>query len=196
MYVEYKTNIKGAIKWVHGDYFKPNPYYNKKDPSSEAFERIELHGDRNYSLFTTLAGVRDYSEKVIPVSEPKGIPDDCSDYVKEQYGDWDCDGHTHSFLTLKEIRYYNLQNPFIQYTGLLSPEQIKELDENGKTPDHWCQGTNMPGYERREWQEKNDSLLPLIDKMQQRAHELLQYSWQEYDHKNDENIRIVFWFDN
>lgn len=201
MYVEYKKDLpikysqEREEKWVSGDYFKFNPYKDIWDEEEE-FSVIHLYKGRNYGLFSTLAGVRDYTNTITPVSEPKGIPEDCCDYVKNENESWSGDGHTHSWLTLKEIRDYQSGNPVLPHTGLISPKDIAALDNEGITPESWCQGTNQAGWERREWIEKNETLVPLIEAMQRRAKELMQYEWQEYDFANDENIRIVFWFDN
>lgn len=195
MYVEYRKSIKGNDVWVNGDYFKFNPYFKVFDDESQ-YSKLELHGDRNYTLFATLAGVRDYTGKVIPVHEPKGMPEDSCEYIKQDSDRWDGDGHTHSWLTLKELKDYGSNPPKMQYTGLLSPTDLVAFDADGKTPESWCQGTNIKGYERREWATENTSLAPLIEKIQKRAHELMQYDWQDYDTANDEKIRIVFWFDN
>ena len=192
MYVEYKSKVSN--KWESGDFYKVNPYKGQEDEPD--YSVIELHGDRNYELFSTLAGVRDYSEKVIPVAEPKGIPEDVCEFVKAEFIKWDSDAHTPSWLTLKEIRDYQANNPKMFLSGLLSPSQINDLDNNGITPQYWYQGTNQEGYERREWNEPNIYLIPLIEKLQTRALHLLQREWQEYDTHNDNNIRIVFWFDN
>lgn len=197
MYVEYKRkNREKQDIWIHGDYFKPNPYYDGKDKDESKFERMELYGSRNYSLFSTLAGVRDYTHSMIPVSEPKGLPKDICQYIKESYGDWAQDAHNASWLTLKELKDYQQSKPIIKYTGLLSPIQLKEFDEKGVLPNSWCQGTNMEGFERRNWEEENNTLIPLIDLMTKRVHELIEYGWEEYNPENDEKIRIVFWFDN
>lgn len=197
MFVEYKETFKNESKWVNGDYFKRNPRFEKDSAwNNNEFELIELHGDRNYSLFSTLAGVRDYSDKIIPVSEPKYLPEDISDFVNEHAKQWEGDAHTHSWLTLKEIRDYHNKGHKLHYSGLISPEQIKQLDKEGITPDSWCQGTNQIGYERREWSVENNVLLPLIEKLEKRTKEIFQYEWQEYNPDNEENIRIVFWFDN
>lgn len=197
MYVEYKKKFRDdTVKWVHGDFFRPNPHYDGIDQYEKAFERMELHGNRNYTLFSTLAGVRDYTNKVIPVAEPKGEPDDCSVNVKEAMQVWEGDAHTHSYLTLKELKDYQATNPVMHYTGLISPSELKAFDENGTHPQSWCQGTNQEGYERRSWTVENTSLIPLIEKLQKRGHELLKYDWQEWDVLDDENVRIVFWFDN
>ncbi len=201
MYVEYKKKFYKAKdnfeeRWVHGDYFKPNPHFDPNDATDDEMERMDLYGGRNYGLFATLAGVRDYTDSIIPVSEPKGVPDDCTKYVKKQEEDWDGDGHSHSWLTLKEIREYQAKSPSLPRTGLLDPTSLKEFDEKGTFPTSWCQGTNQEGYERREWTEPNDTLVPLIKLMEYRCKELFQYDWEEYKSENDNNIRIVFWFDN
>ena len=58
----------------------------------------EPFGDRNYSVFAFLAGVRNYSE-VPPISEPRGLPDDIDDD-----GDGDYFGdHSYSWLSLDEL---------------------------------------------------------------------------------------------
>lgn len=201
MYVEYKKDLpvkdseKREEKWICGDYFKLNPFEGLWEDESK-LEKMELYGNRNYGLFATLAGVRDYTNSIIPVSEPKGMPDDCCPYIKKSCEDWDSDGHNHSWLTLKEIKNYQANSPELPRTGLLSPDDLIKFDKEGVQPESWCQGTNMKGYERREWIEKNQTLVPLIDLLQKRAKELMQYEFEEYDINNDEKIRIVFWFDN
>lgn len=199
MYVEYKKEFKSQeiTKWIPGDYFKPNPYKGMyEDDEDPDMERMELYGSRNYALFSTLAGVRDYSEQITPVSDPKGTPDDCCDYIKSEKDRWNSDGHTHSWLTLKELKDYQSGNPVLIQTGLISPSAVIKFDKEGILPDSWCQGTNQEGWERRTWSVPNEELIPLIELLHKRAKELMQYDWQDYDPKNDENIRIVFWFDN
>jgi hypothetical protein len=201
MYVEYKKDLpiknskERESKWISGDYFKMNPFNEIWDDETK-LERMELYGGRNYALFSTLAGVRDYTNSIVPVSKPKGIPDDCCLYVKSEYKDWGYDGHTPSWLTLKELKDYQETQPTLPRTGLLSPTNVIEFDKNGIHPQYWCQGTNQEGYERRNWIEENKTLIPLIEALQRRSKELMHYDWEEYDIKNDENVRIVFWFDN
>lgn len=197
MYVEYKKEFKSEndSKWVSGDYFKVNPYKDIFDDES-SMEKLELFGHRNYALFSTLAGVRDYSEQITPVSEPKGIPSDCCKYIKSEYDRWGIDGHTHSWLTLKELKKYQDSSPVLIETGLISPEAALKLDKDGTRPNAWCQDTSLDGWVRRTWETPNEELIPLIELLQKRAKELMQYDWQEYNTSNDEKIRIVFWFDN
>lgn len=194
LYVEYKRTVNGKEQWLNGDYFKSNPYH--KDEGEREYEKVKLDHGRNYQLFSTLAGVRDYTEKVTPVSEPKGIPEDASEFVREENERWQGDGHTHSWLTLAEMREYQKQKPVMHYTGLLAPIDLIAFDTTGKTPNSWCQRTNQQGHERREWSEENNSLVGLIDLLEKRAIELLQWKGQQYNIENDDKIRIVFWFDN
>lgn len=187
MYVEYRNDNN----WRPGDYFVKDGDW----ADDNGFERKEIHGGRNYSLFSTLAGVRDYSEKIVPVSEPKGIPDDACRYTKKQFNEWGSDAHTPSYLTLSELKAYQDGHPVLHHSGLISPKQQVDLD-NGVLPDSWCQGTSLEGYKRREWSEPNTALIPLIEKLQVRAKELLRHEWEKQVPNDDHNIRIVFWFDN
>lgn len=56
--------------------------------------------DRNYKRFADLAGVRDYGEKSKAI--PLGVPSDVSETAKYDIERWGSDGHSHSFLPLKE----------------------------------------------------------------------------------------------
>lgn len=52
--------------------------------------------DRNYTLFAALAGVRGEGP------DPLGLPPDVADTTKFHSDEWDCDGHSHSYVPLKE----------------------------------------------------------------------------------------------
>jgi hypothetical protein len=55
--------------------------------------------DRNYARFSALADVRSY-DRVGP--KPRGVPDDASETTKHLINKWGVDGHSHSWLSLKE----------------------------------------------------------------------------------------------
>jgi len=57
---------------------------------------------RNYYLFAKMAGVRNYNG-VKPITSPKGLPEDMSEVTQLDAKHWKSDGHSHSFLTAKEI---------------------------------------------------------------------------------------------
>lgn len=196
MYVERKTKAG----WFNCDYFVPSILYR----GSSEYNRIPIYDGRNYALFATLANVRNYGNTAY-ISEPKGFPNDACDYIKDEYESWWLDAHSGSYITLKELIDFHEAGHPLKRRGMLSPEQQKELD-SGVLPDHWCRGTNQSGYEFREWEEENNILVPLINKLKERMAELNMVYDFYWDSTNEEtrrqayeksaDIRIVFWFDN
>lgn len=51
------------------------------------YKKLPVYDRRDYGLFGILAGVRSDSGSLV---EPRGIPDDLSDSVKEEWGDGKC----------------------------------------------------------------------------------------------------------
>lgn len=93
---EWKSEDHSA--WAGGTYYSP---------------KTELYGSRNYDTFAILADVRngygfagvDTGEGFVPISAPKGYPDDmCKELKSHVYDD---DYHSESWLTLKELLDYN-----------------------------------------------------------------------------------------
>ena len=62
---------------------------------------------RSYSIFGFLANVRNYS-MVPSISEPRGLPDDCSEYIKECL----IYNHSHSWLSIDELKNFNYDVTF------------------------------------------------------------------------------------
>lgn len=196
---EFKNN-KG--EWLNCDHFKINPYYHPEDIESgeHEWEIIPIYDDRNYSLFATLANVRNYGGTTV-ISEARGLPDDIHPLTKQIADDWGCDGHTHSYYTLRELLDYMSTGPIITYSGLLTTEQAKDLDDFNIYPESWCQSTNMEGYVRRTWTEPDDNLEKLVTAMKKRCAEVFWiFEWsKDYENRikrEADNFRIVFWFDN
>lgn len=197
---EFK-NSKG--EWINCDYFKLNPYYCPKDIESgeQEWEIIPIYDDRNYSLFATLANVRNYGGTTV-ISEARGLPDDIHPLTKKIVDDWGRDGHTHSYYTLRELLDYMSTGPITTYSGLITIEQAKDLDNFNIYPESWCQGTtNMEGYVRRTWTMPDDNLDKLISAIKKRCAEVFWiFEWsKDYENRikrEANNFRIVFWFDN
>lgn len=155
----------GKTEWVNGDYFSiKDPYDSECAPI-----RQDLYSDRNYALFAVLANVRNrgYGEAYPYIDEPRGLPNDVTEYVKDEYEAWDMDAHSCSYFTLREILEfyydksprndfgYDILNPLIERLKQRAADFyiIHEFEWNGGIP--------------------TDEL-----------------------YKKAENIRIVFWFDN
>ena len=74
-------------------------------------EGLEPFDWRSYSMFAFLAGVRNY-DHCEPISEPRGIPEDISDNIKEMDIDNDWNLHSSSYLTLKELLDFDYDKTF------------------------------------------------------------------------------------
>ncbi len=97
-------------KWmVNQDPYRYGPD-NEERQSKMVIERDDrFYAGRNYNLFTALAGVRSehFANNPPIISEPKGIPDDASPEYIEEVKYWKGDGHSHSYLTLKDIKEFD-----------------------------------------------------------------------------------------
>ena len=165
MYVEFKGDryYRKLNGWQCGDHFH---IMNPTDPNEKP-ERVGLLEDRAYSLFAVLAGVRNRGCDPYPcISYPRGLPDDVTKYVEEEYDEWGCDAHSCSYLTLREIvEFDNNQWPKNNFGGYILEPLIERLYQRAN--ELWV----LYDFETRR---------PLTE-------EVL---------KKMENIRIVFWFDN
>jgi len=111
-YTECKIDINDKKRWVSCDNWKINPYDDEPN-----LDINYVYSTRNYALFAELAGVRRGTSKMI--FPPRGIPDDVCDEIKTAYDMWEGDGHTHSWLTMKELNDYVRNNPSCQLRSLL-----------------------------------------------------------------------------
>ena len=139
---------------------------------------LNVYDNRCYSLFAQLANVRNYSD--LPFLEPKGFPQDSYWEVNLEDGYF----HSPSHLTVKELKEFYKQNKTIEISGMLSKKQQKEL-EKGVLPDTYCQDTNMCGYETCFWEIENEEMREFI--------RTIEYSGRSF---SEENVRVVFYFDN
>ena len=96
--LEYRRNKESD--WYDIDLYKKNKYFGEDDEPE--YWKVSLYNGRSYFLFGLLAGVRNYS--VEPIRQPRGIPDDVSESIKEYYNNWGDDAHTPSWYTLYELK--------------------------------------------------------------------------------------------
>lgn len=61
---------------------------------------------RNYDMFALLFGVRN-DASFIPIAPDRGLPEHVSERVKQEVEDWGEGGHSHSWITWKEIQGVN-----------------------------------------------------------------------------------------
>jgi hypothetical protein len=68
-----------------------------------------------------MAGVRHYDEShMLPISLPKGMPEDASTLTQFICNDWDTDGHNHSWLNHAEIQELE---QWLRDNGIIDPEE-------------------------------------------------------------------------
>ena len=154
--------------------------------------------DRNYDLFGIFAGVRNYVN-AIPISERKGIPDNSSYVVNYDLEKWTDDGHSYSWLTWKEIKEYDWDQKFID--GRISTIDLSTGKETSK-----ASYTHLQDISEEEVREIGFELKYL----ERTARDLIPFIWRgffgfmrhlaegddEAKGYGEENVRIVFWFDN
>lgn len=146
--------------------------------------------DRNYNFFGMIAGVRYDDNKIY---DAKGFPEDSSTDVESLKERWDGDGHSHSYLTLKELKNID-QNKMMKISGMMDKTQLEkckaDFAKGNYDSEHlypYCQGTNIQTHVPFELEmpiSKNVGMLnEWIDHLEALP-------------GTDEEKRIVFWFDN
>ena len=85
------------------------------------YGQIDLN--RNYAMFTYLAGVRPGragEDDFEPISEPRGLPEDATFMTQYHANEiWGFDGHSHSWINADEIIEYEA---FLDRKGWLYPK--------------------------------------------------------------------------
>ena len=204
LYTERRQKKDDKEIWICCDHFRRNPYsiLHPEELYEKEWEIVSIYDDRDYNLFAALADVRNY-DRVIPIDKPRGLPEDVSKDVYNESLRWESDGHSHSWLTAKELFIYQRKHLTKRREGILYPDDAKKLDEEGIIPTTWCQWTNVKGAEKRVWIEPGSSVDKLVEAIKKRmAEEFWIFDFLNDDEKekrfseNADDFRIVFWFDN
>lgn len=188
LYVEIKENGK----WKHGQ--------KKEDKYNEGFFDVpyeqKLFTDRNYTLFAFLANVRNYGY-IKPICESKGLPLDISKDLKIISESWGEDGHSHSFFTLEELKKAFDPKKTVTCSGLMSNDQWNKFEASliSKKPDYnlmypYCQGTTEKNFSFHTWE------VPFLFKYKGFIECVINKLNSMFPNKKDDEIRIIFWFDN
>jgi len=90
------------------------------------------YSDRNYGLFAILADVRNghgfagvrTGEPTVPISAPRGVPDDASDGYRDEVRQWGEDGHSHTWFTLAELLAYDWDGQYAVNSFLVHPRGL------------------------------------------------------------------------
>jgi hypothetical protein len=143
--------VPGSERWVAiDDEIFPNTYYDansKYEPFTKRGRKTPLD-DRNYDLFALLADVRNgygfagtpRGNRIEPLSEPRGVPDDASFTWLETVDSWSVDMHSHSWFTLAELVAWQEAGrlkPHMVRTGVIPASVYEQLKRDGGEPQGW-----------------------------------------------------------
>ena len=163
----------------------------------------EVTEDRNYRAFAVLADVRNgygfggfsTGEALMPIDEPRGLPDDLSPELRRAAPESSSDDysnhvwlgdHSFSWVTLKELLDYDLDEPVI-VQGYVSKEEARHYRETGEKPRSYAAAVfaNLENFEYLKWPEPIRESAWLIPKLIEELTPL----------GEPDNVRIVFGFD-
>jgi hypothetical protein len=230
-----------AVTWrERGDTEKAEDYDNRADKIESGVmqtEEVAKYGEeagdyyaplttdwvytgRNYDLFAILADVRNgrgfagvvTGEGFNPIDDPRGVPEDASAYVKEECERWDGDGHSHSYMTLRDLKEYDWDQ-VTTHSGVVGEDEFKVWKLTGK-PNGWSGGVSGGSVTHLSVEEMNDLLRGKYPRKADKSY-YTEVSWVEAYHESvgyfydksipaleelaggdPDSVRIVFWFDN
>jgi hypothetical protein len=168
----------------------------------------ELPDDRNYRAFAILANVRngytfagfDTGDPVIPISDPRGLPDDMSKELRalldseEEELDWHFNeeqeqiwlgDHSFSWVTLQELMDYDLDQP-VTLHGMVSPEAAQRWQKHAEPPIVVAGYSSQPDWVHLQWHRPLRESAPLIQSLITALVPL----------GDPPDVRLVFGFDN
>jgi len=190
----------GPDKWFNVDNWRYDPSPDDPgDKSKPALTIKPIYNQRDYELFSFLAGVRNYGQNP-SFGFDRGFPEDACEHTAAEYASWGEDAHTPGYATLAELKEHVGKVGKVNRRGYVHKDQVARFKATGETPTSWCQGVGGPGAEQYEWMEWQDEVHCfdlLLAALEERKRELFWiFDPDKDDGASDGNIRIVFWFDN
>jgi hypothetical protein len=173
------------------------------NPNQEEKWKKYWYDSRSYFLFSLLAGVRGPFD---PFVEPKGLPQDMSEGLTEEWKGWKDDGHTPSHYTVSELLEHR-DKPMI-FTGFVNMKNYKIFKKTGK-PNDWHDSLYKTNVLPNKEMDRIMNLMAFWNgddpytevAWDGTAADIASNFWeglaeiQKLD-PNPENVRCVFWFDN
>lgn len=160
---------------------------------AEGLERCWIFSDRNYELFALLAGVRNYNDYP-PLFPCRGIPEDCSDEVKEERDYWEGDAHSWTYFTLGDLNAA-VWEQVVTKTAMVQDCVWEEFCNNveAATPRSYCEAVyGASDYHSRSWNRTYQEIA-------KRFFAIAVSRMEKLAKKNTfgvEGVRLVIFFDN
>jgi len=138
---------------------------------------------RNYEMYGFLAGVR--HSYIKPIKEPiYKIPNDASEYVKKQFVKWDGDGHSHSFLTARELLEFDYN------------QDLREPGDDFSTNSRNVLFEKKVHRKDTNFDDEEDINKTYFDFLGGPDSMFFIHIKELAELGNPDDVRIVFWFDN
>lgn len=177
----------------------------------------EPYNGRNYDLFAILANVRngigfagcDTGDGFKPIAMPRGIADDASPEFKEWAERWGRDGHSHSWLTVRELMECDWTQT-TKHRGWANAATIEKWDGKSE-PSDYCGGVSGRDIEHVTVQEIRRRLPEMTPEQKRNYYAVVEWG-QTYGESvgefltdtlpklvefgDPDNVRICFFFDN
>lgn len=149
----------------------------------------EIPHYRVYDMFGLLAGVRNYT-CLPPISNPRGLPEDISNEVKKELEYWGLDAHSISWLSYEDFKNYD-------WSYFAIDGRVSQIDKvTGKV---FCKAE----YVNEDFVDKERFKLEHLKIIAQEVldrnvewREFIEHMGELTEEYGENNIRIVFWFDN
>jgi hypothetical protein len=120
---------RGDTGWVRAEEMVPNDLHEHFPDDEPAMERADWFHGRNYVLFGMLGYDRG-RVGIEPIVAPRGLPSDVSDEVKAHSDEYGVDGHSHSWLTLRELMCVDWQGrTSTQRAWFHLPRELADAEE-------------------------------------------------------------------
>lgn len=137
--------------WKEGDEIEEETY-DDGDTYYFGPKTDEPYRERNYNLFAVLANVRNgygfagtptgYGFE--PIVLPRGIPKDASPEYKQKVAYWNGGGHSHSWLTLRELQEFPWHNKHTIIYGIVPEERYLHRRTTGEEYTTYSGGIRGP----------------------------------------------------
>ena len=187
LYIEKHVNGE----WVTADVWESSDYGDDENSIDVPWEK--RFTGRNYNLFGLLSkGVR----REFPFSfKPRGLPFNACQEIANNAEAWGCDGHSHSYLYLHELKDMRefLKTATLKISGMKDRDELAALRASiASDSPNWdllypyCQFTGMSSYEEFEIDVPASYIVggDLDDII------------SSFEGVDGDNHRIVFFFDN
>jgi len=174
-------------------------------------DNYDLRG-RNYAWFALLAGVRGHLDPMI--APDRGLPKDVSPEVLRQSTQIDDDGHSHSWVTLRELLEYDWNNHIIQNSESVNKRQFLCFKTRKSNSEYFSSLYDTANMIEITNDQMGQLCLGVYGMLDERKHYFTTVEWDETyrecvgekyvqgiidklsEYGDPDEVRLVFWFDN